>query len=143
MLLMPSLQLLDGRLDLLHTALLPHLHRRKVAVQTGTVPVARDGLGIERHLDGELLSYAVQQETGEPELVAHLDADAGADLELPLGGHDFGVGSRDLNAGVQAGAVVRFDNVAHDNLSGTDTAVVRTLRGGVACMLLVSGHRHG
>lgn len=134
MLLMPPLQLLDRRLDMLHTTLLPHLDRREVTVQTGTVPVARDGLRIEGHLDGELLSYAVQQETGEPELVAHLDAGAGTDLELPLGRHDFGVGSRDLDASVQAGAVVRFDNVAHDDLSGADAAVVRTLRGGVAWM---------
>lgn len=32
MLLMPSLQLLDRRLDILHAALLPHLGRRKIAV---------------------------------------------------------------------------------------------------------------
>lgn len=132
MLLMPPFQLLDRGLDVLHAALFPHLGRREVAVKTSTVPVARNGLGIDGHLGGELLSYAVQQEAGEPELIAHLDTNARADLELPLGGHDFGVGSRNLDTGVEASAVMRFDDITLDDLAGTNTAVVRTLGSGVA-----------
>ena len=37
------------------------------------------------------------------------------------------IGTRDLDAGVQAGTVVRLDNVALHDLAGTDTAVVRAL----------------
>ena len=35
---------------------------------------------------------------------------------------------------------MRFDDIALDNLAGTNTAVVGTLRGGVAWMLLVDVH---
>lgn len=46
----------------------------------------------------------------------HLNALARADLELPLSGHDFGVGSGDLDPGVKAAPVVRLDDVTLDNL---------------------------
>jgi hypothetical protein len=59
---------------------------------------------------------------------------ARANLELPLGGHDLGVGARDLDAGVQAGAEVGLDNVALDDTAGANTAVVRTLRSRVAVL---------
>ena len=132
MLLMPRLQLLDGRLDELHASLLAHLGRREVAVQARAVPVAGDRLGIDRHLGRELLGYAVQKEARQPQLVAHLDAHAGPDLELPLRRHHFGVGAGNLDARVEARAVVRFDDVALHDLAGADAAVVRALGGGVA-----------
>ena len=37
---------------------------------------------------------------------------AESDLELPLGGHDLGVGAADPDAGVQTGAVVSLHDVA-------------------------------
>jgi hypothetical protein len=40
-------------------------------------------------------------------VVAHLDTLARTDLELPLGGHDLGVDTRDLDAGVQTGSLAR------------------------------------
>lgn len=46
----------------------------------------------------------------------HLNSLARADLELPLSGHDFCVGSRDLDTGVKAAPVVRLDDVTLDNL---------------------------
>lgn len=45
----------------------------------------------------------------------HLNALARADLELPLGGHDLCVGSRDLDTGEKAAPVVCLDDVALDN----------------------------
>lgn len=60
-------------------------------------------------------------------MVAQLDAIAGSDLELPLRRHDLGVGTRDLDAGVQASLVVRLDDVALDDLSSADTTVVGSL----------------
>jgi hypothetical protein len=45
----PQLQLLDGRLDHLVPALLPHRLRAVVGVRAGAVPVARDRLRVERH----------------------------------------------------------------------------------------------
>jgi hypothetical protein len=61
-----------------------------------------------------------------------VNASARADLVLPLSGHDLGVGARDLNTSVQAGLVVSLDNVSAEDLAGTVTAVVGTLRSGVA-----------
>lgn len=129
-----ALELLDGGLDVLHAALLAHLDGREVGVQAGAVPVAGDGLGVERDLGAELLGDAVEEEAGEPEVVAHLNALAGADLELPLGGHHLGVGARDLDAGVQAALVVGLDDVALDDLAGANTAVVGALGRGEAVL---------
>jgi len=71
-----------------------------------TVPVARDGLGVERHLDVVRLGQPVQQVARHPHVVAALDPDGWADLVLPLGGHDLGVDAADLDARVQAHLVV-------------------------------------
>lgn len=56
-----------------------------------------------------------------------INALTGSDLELPLGWHDLRVDARDLDAGVQAGLVMRLDDVAAIHLAGTDTAVIRPL----------------
>jgi hypothetical protein len=53
---------------------------------------------------------------------------ARADLELPLGGHDLSVCTRDENTGVQASLVVGLDNVSAKDLASTHTTVVWTLR---------------
>ena len=49
-------------------------------------------------------------------------------MELPLRGHNFGIDTRDLDTGVQAGLVVGFNDVTAEDLAGTDTAVVWSLR---------------
>lgn len=48
-------------------------------------------------------------------------------LTLPLRRHHLGVGSRDLDTGVETSLVVRLDDVALHNLSSPDTTVVRSL----------------
>lgn len=127
---MAGLQLLDGSLDVLHATLLTHLIGGEVGVQTGTVPVTGHGLGCHRDASTKGLSHAVEEETGDPELVTHCNTLARTDLELPLGGHDLGVGAGDVDTSVQACLVVRLDDVTLDDLAGTDTAVVRALRSG-------------
>jgi hypothetical protein len=52
-------------------------------------------------------------------------------LELPLSGHNFGIGTRDLYAGVQASLVVSLDNVSAVDLASTNTTVVWALWTGV------------
>ena len=42
------------------------------------------GLGVERDEEAEVLCDPVQEVSPHPEVVAHLDALAGADLKLPL-----------------------------------------------------------
>jgi hypothetical protein len=64
-------------------------------------------------------------------VVTHLDTLARADLELPLAGHDLGVGAGDLDTRVEAGLVVGLDDVTEDDLAAADTAVVRTLTVGL------------
>lgn len=58
-----------------------------------------------------------------------LNAGARADLVFPLGGHNLGVGSRDVDVGVHARLVVSLDDVAAEDLAGTHAAVVWALRG--------------
>ncbi|KAI3479577.1 hypothetical protein L1887_58390 [Cichorium endivia] len=123
-------ELLDGSLDGLHAALLAHRVGRVVGVAASTVPVTGDGLGVERDLDAPLLSHADEEVARKGEVVAHLDTLARADLELPLGRHDLGVDARDVDTGVEAGAVVGLDEVTGEDLAGTGTAVVGTLGAG-------------
>lgn len=123
-------ELLDGSLDGLHTALLAHGLGRVVGVATSTVPVTGDSLGVERDLDTPLLSDSDEEVTGKGEVVTHLDTLAGANLELPLGRHDLGVDTRDVDTGVEAGTVVGLDEVTGEDLAGTSTTVVRTLGAG-------------
>jgi hypothetical protein len=57
-LLVTAFKLLDGGFDGLHAALGAHLLGGEVGVQTGTVPLAGNGLGVERDLGAELLGNA-------------------------------------------------------------------------------------
>lgn len=74
-------------------------------------------------------SHIREQEAGKPKVVTHLNTLAGSDLELPLRGHDLGVGTGDVDTSVQASLVVGLDDVTLDDLAGADTAVVWTLGG--------------
>ena len=92
------------------------------------------GLGVHGDHDTEVLSNTVEEEAAHPEVISHLDALAGSNLELPLGGHDLGVGAGDVDAGVHAGAVVRLHDVTTVDLVGTHTAVVGALGSGEAVL---------
>ena len=58
------------------------------------------------------------------------DTLAGANLEFPLTGHDLGVDTGNINAGIQASLVVSLDNVSAVDPACPDTTVIRTLRTG-------------
>ena len=124
-----GLEVLDGSLDVSHTTLDTHLLGGEVGVHTGTVPVTLHGLGVDGDLDTKVLSNTGEEETGNPKLVTHCDTLARTDLVLPLGGHDLGVGTRDVDSGVETGLVVGLNDVTHNNLASTNTTVVRTLGG--------------
>ena len=51
-------------------------------------------------------------------------------MVLPLGGHNLGVGTGDVDAGVEASHVVSLDEITAEDFAGTDTTVVRALRSG-------------
>ena len=118
-LVVPLRELGDGLLDVLHASGLAHRLGGVVGVAARAVPVALEGLGVEGDLDAPLLGDADEEVARHPEVVAHGDALAGADLELPLGGHDLGVDAGDVHTGVQARAVVGLNQVAREDLSGT------------------------
>lgn len=128
-------QLFQSSLDMLHTTRNTHGLGADVSMATSTVPVTSlQGLGVERDLDTEFLSNSRQKVSSHPQLITHVDTLAGTDLELPLGRHDLGVDTRNLDAGVETGAVVGLDDVTGVDLTGTDTAVVGALRGGVTTL---------
>lgn len=66
-----GLELLHGGLDDLHAAVGTGGGSRDVGVETSSVPVTLDGLGLEGDADTELLSNTVEDEAGHPEVVAH------------------------------------------------------------------------
>ena len=106
-----------------------HLVGREVGVAAGAVPVAADGLGVQRGADAEVLADAVEQPAGKPQLVTDLRRRQRADLELPLAGHDLGVDAGDCEAGRDAGVEVGLDDRAAEDFVGADAAVVATLGG--------------
>ena len=101
----------DGSLDDLHTALDTHGGGTEVSVTSGTVPVTGQRLGVEGNLDTPLLGKADEEVTGHPEVVTHLDTLARSNLELPLGRHNLGVDTADLDTGIQADTVVGLNQV--------------------------------
>lgn len=63
-------------------------------------------------------------------MILTVNAFTRTDLVLPLSGHNLGVGAGNVDAGVEASLVMRLDNVSAEDLAGTNTTVVRTLRSG-------------
>ncbi|KAH3663872.1 hypothetical protein OGAPHI_005275 [Ogataea philodendri] len=122
-------QFLDGGLDGLHTAWNSHRGSRNVGMASSTVPVSLERLWMEGDLDTKLLSDLVEQVSGHPQLVTHLDTFARSNLELPLGRHHLGVDTGNSDTGMQAGSVVGLDNVSGKHLTGTNTTVVWSLWG--------------
>lgn len=76
------LELLDRGLNDLHATLGTHLLGGEVGVETSTVPVTGHGLGVPGDLGTEVLGNTGKQETSQPQVVTHLDTQAGANLEL-------------------------------------------------------------
>ena len=112
-------QLLDGLLDFLEPSGFPHRLSGIVGMAASAVPVALEGFGVEGDLDAPHFRTTDEKVAGHPQMVTHRDTLARTDLELPLRGHHFSVDTRNLDASVQAGAVVGFDEVTSEYLSGT------------------------
>jgi len=99
-LLMAFGELLEGSFNVLHATFLTHQLGGDIGVETRAVPVTWDGLGVEGDLDAEFFGDTVEEVTSGPEVVSHLDTEAGSDLELPLRWKNLGIDTGDLDAGV-------------------------------------------
>lgn len=68
----------------LESVFFPHLQGADICVAAGAVPVALHWFGVQWCNNSEIFTHPVQQVTGNPEVVGHVDALTGAHLELPL-----------------------------------------------------------
>lgn len=79
-LLVVLLQLLDAILYLRHAALGTSALGAEIGVSSGTIPVARDQLGIECHANVKVFGHTMQEVARHPHVVANGDAFTRADL---------------------------------------------------------------
>jgi len=127
MLIVSLRQLLDSSFNVLHPSRLTHCLGAVVGVAAGTIPVACKGFRVERNLDTPLFGNTDEEVASHPKMVAHGDAFTWTDLELPLGWHNLGVDTADVDLCVEASTVVGFDEIAGENFAGTSTTVIRAL----------------
>ena len=118
--------------DGLHVLVIAHGLGREVGVSTSSVPVTLLWLGGQRDDYVVIFGDAVQQPTSDMHVVTHGECVSGTNLEFPLTGHDFGVGAFDHEASIHAGLGVLFNDLATNDATGADAAVVRSLRFGEA-----------
>ena len=102
-------ELFNGSFDGLDASGLPHFLGTVVGVAASTIPVSLKRFGVEGDFDTPLFSNADEKIASHPEVVTHGDAFTRTNLELPLGGHNFSVDATDVDAGVEASAVVSLD----------------------------------
>ena len=79
--------------DIFHAASASaHGLRGEVSMAARAIPVVKE-LGSEGDVDVEVLSDALEDVAGHPEVVTDGNAFDGADLVLPLAGHDLSIGA--------------------------------------------------
>mmetsp|Transcript_11769 Transcript_11769/g.33195 ORF Transcript_11769/g.33195 Transcript_11769/m.33195 type:complete len:410 (+) Transcript_11769:478-1707(+) len=125
-------QPLDGSLNGLHSPIATHRLRGVVGVGTSSIPVSLDGLRVEGGDDSKLLPEAVEQPPGDHDHITGLQGTGRSNLELPLSRHHLGVNSRDGEAGLDACIHVGLSELTPVDGLVTDSAVERSLRGGVS-----------
>ena len=134
-------ELLHHVLNVLHFALTTsHGLGREVGVAAGSVPLG-EKFGGDRNVDAVVLRDAVKNVAGHVKVIANLNSEARSNLIFPLTGSNLSVGSRDVDAGVEAGSVVLVSNDSSEALAGTGGAVVRALLTWVP--VLGPAKRHG
>jgi len=68
----------------LQTILLSHGLGAEVSVAACTIPVPRNGLRVKGCYHSKVFTHAMQDETGHPEMISHVDSFTGSYLEFPL-----------------------------------------------------------
>lgn len=125
--LMALAELLDGSFDVGHSTFDTHLLGGDVGVESRAVPVSWNWLGVERNLDAEFFGNTVEEVTSDPKMITHLNAEAWANLEFPLGWENFSVDTADLDTGVEACLIVGFYYIPTIDVAGANSAVVWSL----------------
>jgi hypothetical protein len=120
---------LHQRLKVLLTAHFAEVLGGEVAMHTGTVPVALDGLAMQLHVHLVLLAEAHHQIARGPHIVGRLGGAFREDLELPLALGHFGIDAFVVDAGGETKLPVLFydlaGNIAHVLVA--NAAIVGTL----------------
>ena len=98
----------------------------EVGMAARAVPVWEELWG-EGDAGVEVLSNAAKNVARHHEVVTHLKSEAGSDLVFPLSWHDLGVGTRDVDTGSKASAVVLVGDDSAEVDVGADGAVVWSL----------------
>jgi len=111
-------ELFDSSLDDLHATLDTHGSGTVVGVASSAVPFTGQRLGVEGDLDTPLLGETDEEVAGHPEVVAHLNTLTRTNLELPLGRHDLGIDTANLDTSIQTDAVVSLNQITCIHLSG-------------------------
>ena len=114
----------------------PHLLGREVGVSAGAVPIALDRLGVEPCGDAPVLlardvdvpSDAVQEPSGDPDLVGDFGSAQWTDLVLPLCWHHFRVDAGYHQSCFETGIQMGFDDWTSIDFVRSDAAVVPSLR---------------
>ena len=114
-------------LDVLLTAYVAQVRVGEVGMHPTTVPVTREGLGMELDLHAMALGGPEQQIARHDQVVSGSQPMTEA-LVLPLTEHDLGVHAGDSKPRVQALFQMLFDDVAPRHVLVADRAVVGTLR---------------
>ena len=120
-------ELLHHVVDVVHAlGALSHGLGGEVGVAAGAVPVWEE-LGGEGDAGVVVLSDAGKNVPGHHEVVTHLKSEAWSNLVLPLTWHNLSVGTRNVDAGGEASAVVLVGDDSAEGDVGTDGAVVGSL----------------
>lgn len=112
-------KLFDSGLDVLHASGFTHGLGGIIGVATSTIPVTLERLGVEGYLDPPLLGDTNEEIAGHPEVVTHRNTFARTDLEFPLSRHNFSIDTTDVNARIEAGTIVSFNEVTSKDLSSS------------------------
>jgi hypothetical protein len=105
-------EFLDGVEDNLVATGVAHGLGGEVAVAAGSVPVSGNGLGVKGYLDTKVFTDPMENVPGHVKLISSTDTFTGSHLELPLTWQNLSIGATNLDASVQACAIVSITDLS-------------------------------
>ena len=87
-------------------------------------------LRLKGHDHLEVLAHADHDVTGDPDLITRVNARGGADLILPLAGHNLTVDARDVETSINTGLQMGVSDLATIRAIGTGGTIIGSLGAG-------------